>query len=318
LNILQNNLRKTAKRFDKNPIVAQRVKRLPSIELKLVRFPNMKLSQMQDLGGCRAILKNVGAVKRTALYYMTDSRIKHELATLDDYIDKPKSSGYRGVHLVYRYRSDKQQTYNDLKIEIQIRSQFQHAWATAVETVGMFSGQALKSSLGSDKWQRFFQLMGSVVAMREKSPLVPGTPEGERELIRELRYLAHELDVDTKLNGYSKVLGNITERTTDEHYYLMELTPSQGSLIITGFPRQETEKASKMYAEAEQRAKNIPGADAVLVSVDSITALTKAYPNYFADTRLFVLLLGDALTGRQRPVTRVGDFRFGFNRGHGR
>jgi len=26
LNILQNNLRKTAKRFDKNPIVAQRVK----------------------------------------------------------------------------------------------------------------------------------------------------------------------------------------------------------------------------------------------------------------------------------------------------
>jgi hypothetical protein len=41
--------------------------------------------------------------------------------------------------------------YNDLKIEMQLRSQYQHAWATAVETVGTFIGQALKSSIGPER-----------------------------------------------------------------------------------------------------------------------------------------------------------------------
>ena len=43
-------------------------------------------------------------------------------------------SGYRGVHLIYRYNSDRKTEYNTLLIEMQLRSQLQHAWATAVET----------------------------------------------------------------------------------------------------------------------------------------------------------------------------------------
>ena len=89
---------------------------------------------------------------------------------IDDYISAPKASGYRGVHLMYRYKSDKKKTiYNDLKIEMQIRSRYQHAWATAVETVGIFVGQALKTSMGDDRWLRFFALMGSAIAIREKT-----------------------------------------------------------------------------------------------------------------------------------------------------
>ena len=123
----------------------------------------MKLSQMQDLGGCRAVMDNVGAVRRLVGYYQKESGIKHELAKLDDYIAAPQESGYRGVHLVYRYYSDKKPKamYNGLKIEMQLRSQYQHAWATAVETVGAFIGQALKSSMGDKEWRRFFSLMGS-------------------------------------------------------------------------------------------------------------------------------------------------------------
>src|SRR5580704_5104351 len=45
-----------AKKVDSKAIVAQRLKRLPSIELKLRRFKDMRLSQMQDLGGCRAVV----------------------------------------------------------------------------------------------------------------------------------------------------------------------------------------------------------------------------------------------------------------------
>jgi len=40
-------------------------------------------------------------------------------------------------------------------IEIQIRSKLQHIWATAVETVGFFTGQAIKSNEGEKEWNDF-------------------------------------------------------------------------------------------------------------------------------------------------------------------
>lgn len=39
-----------------NSLVAQRIKRLYSIRHKLKRFPTMRLTQIQDIGGCRAIV----------------------------------------------------------------------------------------------------------------------------------------------------------------------------------------------------------------------------------------------------------------------
>lgn len=55
LNTFQVNLRNVGRKFEKDVLIAQRIKRLSSIRHKLDRFPNMRLSQMQDLGGCRAI-----------------------------------------------------------------------------------------------------------------------------------------------------------------------------------------------------------------------------------------------------------------------
>jgi ppGpp synthetase/RelA/SpoT-type nucleotidyltranferase len=76
---------------------------------------------------------------------------------VDDYILSPKNSGYRSVHLLYKYNSDKKapSIYNGLFIEVKIRSRLQHAWATAVETVVTFLQQALKSSQGEEEWLRF-------------------------------------------------------------------------------------------------------------------------------------------------------------------
>jgi hypothetical protein len=59
LNTFQAALRGRTKRVEENVIVAQRLKRFASVMNKLVREPNMKLSQMHDLGGCRAIFSSV-------------------------------------------------------------------------------------------------------------------------------------------------------------------------------------------------------------------------------------------------------------------
>lgn len=306
LNTFQVNLRALSRRLDKGSLVAQRVKRLSSIAHKLDRFRSMKLSQMQDLGGCRAILQTSSDVKRALAYYLRESSIKHERVSFDDYLETPKPSGYRGAHLVYRYFSDKNKTaYNGLKIEIQLRSRYQHAWATAVETVGTFSGQALKSSLGSEDWKRFFALMASAIALREKSNLVPNTPTARAELMEELRHYATSLHVEHRLREYSRALHKISGAASNvagAHIYLMELDPMAGTLEISGFKASERDVAEQRYAEAELRQKGHVGRDAVLVSVESVNSLHKAYPNYFADTRVFVELMIQAITGKSRGI----------------
>jgi len=72
---------------------------------KLTRERDMKLSQMQDLGGCRAILSNVSAVNALYRMYQEPQQTLSEEGSLKcyDYVSSPKADGYRGIHVVARY-----------------------------------------------------------------------------------------------------------------------------------------------------------------------------------------------------------------------
>src|SRR4051794_19722220 len=96
LNTVTVNLRTVAADRDDDPTVAQRIKRLPSIRHKLERMPEMQLSRMQDIGGCRAVLSSVEIVNELVDYYRSKSRMKHKLVRDYPYIEEPKPSGYRG------------------------------------------------------------------------------------------------------------------------------------------------------------------------------------------------------------------------------
>jgi hypothetical protein len=290
LNTLQVGLRRLSKQIDPGSLVAQRIKRLSSISLKLRRFPGMRLSQMQDLGGCRAVVRSVRHVNGLVGLYRA-SGIKHTLNHVDDYITTPQRSGYRGVHLIWRYYSDKKATYNGLKIEMQLRSPLQHAWATAVETVGTFVRQALKSSQGEAEWLRFFALMGTALAIRERTNPVPDTPTERRPLVAALRQSAQRLDVEKRLTSYGqalRVVGHPDAKTA--HFFLLTLNPGDKSVNIDGFQANELADANEAYLNAERS-----GADAVLVSVESLALLRRAYPNYFLDTRVFLNALRRAI-----------------------
>lgn len=287
-------VRRHAERVDGNALVAQRIKRLSSIRLKLKLSPNMKLSQMQDIGGCRAVVEDVRKVNRLVENYKS-SDIKHKLIGQDDYIKNPKPSGYRSVHLIYKFFSDKKPTHNGLRVELQFRSQLQHAWATAVETVGTFTRQALKSSQGEEDWLRFFALMGTALAERENCPLVPGTPSDTRQLKAELREYAARLDVAQRLQAFGAALQTVEgmDIGKDANYYLLELDPSAMKINVLGYRRQDLERATKDYLEAEKSLS--ANGDAVLVSVESMASLRRAYPNYFLDTHRFVEAVSLAL-----------------------
>lgn len=297
LNTLQIRLRKHANSIDGRSIVAQRLKRFSSILAKLERFERMGLWDMQDIGGCRAVVHRLNDVQKLVKAYKS-SRIRHRLSHEDDYIQQPRDSGYRSRHLVYRYISDRSEVYNGLRIEIQIRTPLQHAWATTVETVDAFTQQALKSSRGRSDWERFFQLMGTEMAFREGTPPVPGTYSERGKLRQELKKCADELQVVPSLTGFAYAL-NVTRYASAKDkgadYFLLSLDYEARRLGVTGYNRRELRRASKAYANKEKQIRGRKGTDAVLVSVGSLRNLQSAYPNYFADTQMFVKALEEAL-----------------------
>lgn len=288
INTFQALLRLRLKSIDKNAIVAQRLKRAPSILLKLRRFDGMQLARMQDIGGIRAVVSSVARVRRLEAEYRT-SKFKHVLVSSKDYIADPKPDGYRGIHLIYRYSNSRALPYEGLSLELQVRTRLQHAWATAVETMGTFLGQALKSGQGEQAWRVFFAKASAALAVIEKSPAVPGfehcTPAEVYAQVADAEQQLHVLD---KLNGFAIAADRITTERGQGAYHLVVLDSQSRTVSIRPYPISRLDQANVDYAEIEKRTKNGEPIEAVLVSAGPVDALRKAYPNYFLDTQEFV------------------------------
>ncbi|MCG3176505.1 MAG: hypothetical protein MOGMAGMI_01460 [Candidatus Omnitrophica bacterium] len=306
LQSLKMTLLKRGKRVSDKAVVAQRLKRLSSIDQKLRRNNNMKLTQMQDIGGCRVVLPTVAHVDQlVGLYKQGQTKNPNDRAEFVkeyDYISSPKTDGYRSFHIVYKYRSkaEKNQVYNGLRIEVQIRSRLQHAWATAVETVSTFTGQALKSNIGNDEWKRFFVLMGSAIAAREKRRPVPGVPTATQDLVEELLNLERKLNIRTVLSSWGDVVQELTMSPTNADLYLLVLDSSARQVKVSPFRKSQLAMASEAYLDVEKRYEGNPDIQAVLVSVSSLASLRSAYPNYYLDTKAFLGALDFAADNRLR------------------
>jgi hypothetical protein len=293
------SLRRRTRGIDLGAIVAQRIKRVDSIESKLRRYDDLKLSKIQDIGGCRAIVGSVQQVYQLAELYRRKYS-KHILDDQDDYIRKPKQDGYRSYHLIYRYSDPKHPEYEGLKIEIQLRSVLQHAWATAVETVDTFLREGLKSHRGSPEWHRFFALMGSALALREGTRRVPRTPRETPELLDELRQCVDHLNVFGQLEAFGRALRAVPVIRRFK-WVVLELDPGAGGtaqgtydLRMYGYRAGQIEDATQRLETLERHKAK--GVDAVLVSVSGAASLISAYPNYFLDTQQFLEAVRQALS----------------------
>lgn len=291
INTFKSSLHKKTRDYRK-PIIAQRLKRLPTIIDKLNRYPTMNLSRMQDIGGVRAIVNSIKEVRELQIMYQDPSRFTHELVREDDYILNPKKDGYRGAHLVFRYnnvRYKEAAQYNGLLIELQLRTKLQHTWATAVETMGTFRGEALKSNKGNKDWLKFFAVTSSAFAIIEKSELVPQYKKlNVIETYKEVARLEHKLDVLEHIRGLSVAANAIHTKGYGGFYHLIILNSDTHSVQINSYTRDQLLQASKDYADTEAQASLGAKIEPVLVSAGPLKELKKAYPNYFLDVNDFI------------------------------
>lgn len=305
LMLIKNHLAKATKRVTKRGVVARRLKMLATIIDKLER-PSLdgssrnaiQITRMQDIGGCRAIVPNLDKLKELHKE-LRKSKSVHQIIRTIDYLD-PKESGYSGVHLVYSCfeGSDEQNEWKRTKIEVQLRTELQHAWATSLEIIDTLEGIKLKISMeGYPEWRRFFCLAGRLVAHTEKSCIIE---ESEiPPLVEELRELEAKLQVRNKLVHYSLAI----RITTDKKNLPRRIMTHQGMFLVTihrpkkdedgsytintnlvAYSPKDLKKALKELAKCESNSNIMIS---VLVAAGDVRSLKKAYPNYFGATSMF-------------------------------
>ncbi len=301
LNTFQANLRGKIKRLGiKDVIVSQRIKREASIVGKLKREDAMKLSQMQDIGGLRAVVSTVGEVAKLKDMFLGD-KAKHEISKINDYINTPKKSGYRSTHLVFKYSNKKVPQYDDLKIELQLRTRRQHYWANAVETMGTYLRHSLKSSQGPDEWLEFFSLCGEIFARKERTAsLEKYITYSNDETLKLFRKMMEELKAVPVLGRLSSVTmcstekwrnGRIQTNTKKKlHLIYLNMEHQQTTVEVKSyFHNKESSQANADYAEVEKQIRESGDrGQAVLVNIDSVKDLRKAYPSCFLDAQGFL------------------------------
>lgn len=264
-------------------IIVQRVKRLDSILGKLERNPGMNLYRMQDLGGCRLIcnsMKELPYLEKAVKQALSE----HTLLQTADYIKNPKTSGYRGIHLIYNYgRIDDK----DILIEVQLRTRLQHIWATSVEIMGIYTKEQLKSGLGNEDVLYFFVLVSSLFAIMENTPVCPDMPEEMPLIVKELKILDEKLNIISRLSAAGEGIRYAADKEQYKSgYYVMQLDFYEKMLHIQGFSKEDIMTAVKCYEYLEKAQEK--DKDTVLVRAESFEELKAAYPNYFVDINEFI------------------------------
>lgn len=276
-------------------IVARRLKRLSSIEFKLKRFPNMKFDTMQDIAGVRVVFKELLQVEKLQMLmektYSKGSR-KFKLIDTKDYIANPKKDGYRSIHQIFEYKDT-----SKMRLELQIRTQLQHYWATAVEVLGMKGESKIKQGEGEDYHKEFFRLSSALFSC------VEGTTKqseygklSKKEICEKIVALDKKHNILKNLSGLVVSGQNIENQANEKNYYfIVVLNFMTNTLRITGFKKRDFAEAKKFYDFYEQDSKENQNTDVVLISLDKFKLLKQAYPNYYLDSRSFIKVIKQEL-----------------------
>lgn len=272
---------------------AQRLKRRKTIFHKLIREPKMKLTTMHDIAGCRLIFGSIKELNyyRNSLHRAKVEHIRRKAAIAPypyDYIIQPKTSGYRGIHDVFEYRARKGRPsyWNRLLVEIQYRTKYQHAWATAVEVAGALTGNHSKFNQGDEMQKEFFRLTSEIIARTNEKQSSCKASLSNCALIKQFNDLENRIHLLRALKGLSIIKQHIPKK--ERNLILVFSNRGGNKYSVEIFPFESRPEATRAYFEMEKLRGDD---DIVQVNAESRESLRSAFRNYFSDAKDFVQLV---------------------------
>lgn len=299
LNTFQANLRGRTRKT--NFLVGERLKRRVTIIDKLRnRQRDMNLARMNDIAGCRIILPDTESLLKFREQIVSIGRAKHVRITEDqdqyNYIERPKESGYRGIHDVYKYRANSKnaQDWDNLRIEIQYRTSIQHAWSTAVETADLLTKSRVKFSDADSDYENFFRAASEILSrcFEQSRACLPDFTDGEIVDLYEASNDATNLfDILRTTNALSP---DLSEKFFKKRLNTILIFPhGEAGPSLRVHTYRTSSEATLKYGELEADLGDT--ADVVLVRAEDASTLRKVFQNYFVDTHDFIRLLRNGL-----------------------
>lgn len=120
-----------------------------------LRRQSIRLSQVQDIAGCRVIVPTVLAQDSLSNVL----QVFYSDLTIDDKRESP-TNGYRALHLIPRV--------NGKFIEVQVRTELQHTWADVSERLADVHGQDVKYGKGEPQVVEYLAKFSRAVHAFEK------------------------------------------------------------------------------------------------------------------------------------------------------
>lgn len=278
-------------------VVTQRLKMKSTIIDKLVQGRAKDLSSMHDIAGCRVICNNLEELRLIRSEF-NERRVFHKRISDEkfNYLSNPKSSGYRGIHDVFSHESKmaEMSPWNGLKVEIQYRTQVQHAWATGVEVCDRIFKDRLKFGQGEAQHAYLFELWSEVLARHLEGMNSCHCELSDRELVESVMSLdahARVLDAFGKLSSFK---GKIKSGRN----LLLSIGEDQKPRVesFASFPK------ALAAAESVERLGS-SGAFAVAVRGRNTNELRSAFRNYFNDTKELTGLVSASLKSLARDAS---------------
>ena len=174
-------------------IVTGRVKTPESImdkarrmKVKVENIPD----EIYDIAGVRITCKYIQDVYR--VYELLKSRRDIDILIVKDYIENPKESGYRSLHVIARYNVETVDGQKPINIEFQIRTHAMHLWASIEHSLKYKYYRNIPENI---KKRLVEASLVSAKLDKEMGLIKQAIDETNVEMIREEKYLDYETEI---------------------------------------------------------------------------------------------------------------------------
>lgn len=284
-----HRLRRVVNKVESDVILAYRIKRIDTIINKMFRGTN-DLSRMGDIAGIRCIFKTEENVYKALNEIIT----KFELtSTTKDWIKYSKPIGYKGIHVYVKDAT------SNKTIEIQLRTEKHHNWATLVEITDILYGTRLKE-LGYDSdpdFAKFHSLMSSDKELEKEEAEFIYDQLCNTDFISRI--------TNTFRTNNNKVKEQWNKDKQKNSYYLLEASKDETPILDRYKNFKDAEKA---YFNRYNKNKK---SNIVLTFIGNLDfqKLSMAYANYILSYHTFISDIAPII--KNMAIEAMEDNRFG-------